>query len=139
MLPTDLAIFSPLGADHAVVHPDAGEGHAGRLGLGDLVLVVGEDQVAAAAVDVEAGAQVAQPHGRALDVPAGAARAPGAVPAMVALAGLGRLPDGEVERVFLARLGLDAGAVFELVDALLGELAVLGEAAHAKVDAALAS
>ena len=119
------------------MHPDAGEGHAGCLGLGDLVLVVGEDEVAAAAVDVEAGAQVAQPHGGALDVPARAPLAPGAVPEVIVLAGLGGLPDGEVERVLLARLGLDTGRFGELVDALVGELAVLRKAAHPKVDAAL--
>ena len=124
-----------LAADHAVVHPDAGERQARRLALGDLVLVVREDEVAAAAVHVEAGAQVAQAHGRALDVPAGAPHAPRALPGR--LARLGGLPDGEVERVLLAGLGVDAHALFELVDALPAELAVLVEAAHPEVDAAV--
>ena len=122
-------------ADHPVVHPDLGERQAGGLALGDLVLVVREDEVAAAAVHVEPGAQVAQAHGRALDVPAGPAHAPRAVPGR--LARLGGLPDGEVERVGLAGLGVDAHALLELVDALLAELAVLVEAAHAEVDAAV--
>ena len=42
-----------VGLDHPVVHPDPGEGPARRLGLRDLVLVVGEDEVGAAAVDRE--------------------------------------------------------------------------------------
>ena len=37
----------------------------------------------------------------------------------------------------LAGLGVDAHALLELVDALPAELAVLGEAAHAEVDAAV--
>ncbi len=41
-----------------------------RLALGDLVLVVREDQVDAAGVDVERRAEVGHAHRRALDVPA---------------------------------------------------------------------
>ena len=134
MLPTALGHLLAGVADHAVVHPDAGERQAGRLGLGDLVLVVREDEVAAAAVDVEAGAQVAQAHGRALDVPARAPHPPGALPR--GLARLGRLPDGEVERVLLVGLALDPGAGLELLDPLPGEAAVGREAAHPEVDAA---
>ena len=65
----------------------------------------------------------------------GRPEAPGAVPGR--LARLGGLPDGEVERVGLAGLGVDAHALRELVDALLAELAVLVEAAHAEVHAAV--
>ena len=56
-----------------MVHPEVGEIAAGRAGLGDLVLVVRERQLGAAAVDVERSAQVAARHRRALEVPAGAA------------------------------------------------------------------
>ena len=67
---------------HARVQPVARELAVAEraLGLGDLVLVVREDQVGAAAVDVERLAEVAVRHRRALDVPAGPARAPGARP-----------------------------------------------------------
>src|SRR5260370_31087082 len=44
----------------------------GRLRLGDLVLVVREQQVDAAAVDVEGVPEEVLAHGRAFDVPAGA-------------------------------------------------------------------
>src|SRR3954451_6387341 len=86
--------------DPGVVHPVLREVVAEGLGLGDLVLVVREDQVEAAAVDVEGGAQVLVGHRRALQVPAGAARAPWRRPGR--LTGLGGLPHGEVARVPLA-------------------------------------
>ena len=50
------------------------------MGLGLLVLVVGEAQVDAAAVDVEGVAEVLARHGRALEVPAGTAVAEGRGP-----------------------------------------------------------
>ena len=52
----------------------------GALGLGDFVLVVGEDEIDAAAMDVEGLAQKRLAHRRAFDVPAGAALAPRAIP-----------------------------------------------------------
>ena len=48
----------------------------GALGLGDLVLVMGELVVIAARMDVEALAQVLHGHGRAFDVPAGESLTP---------------------------------------------------------------
>ena len=105
------------------MHPVAGEGAVvGRFGLGHLVLVVGEDQIEAAAVDVDGDAQGGLGHGRALDVPAGATRAPGALPG--GLAGLARLPEREVGGVALA--GHEVLAA-QAVDLLAGQLAVLLE------------
>src|ERR1041385_1308212 len=64
--------------EEAVVHPVIHEALAGRaLGLRDLVLVVRELEVHAAAVDVEVLAEQRAAHGRAFDMPAGAALAPG--------------------------------------------------------------
>ena len=85
-------------------------------GLGDLVLVVREDQVDAAAVDVERLAQIAVRHRRALDVPAGPPGAPRALPRR--LARLGALPEREVERAALLLADLDARARLQVVDAL---------------------
>ena len=64
------------------MHPVAGERRAfmGAAALGDLVLVVREDQVEAAAVDVDRLAEMRLDHRRAFDVPAGPAPAPGASP-----------------------------------------------------------
>jgi hypothetical protein len=68
-----------LAVDEQVLHvqPVADERLAGgALGLGDLVLVVREDEVLAAGMDVEGAAERGHAHGGALDVPAGPALAP---------------------------------------------------------------
>ena len=63
---------------HAAVHPGVDVVAAvGATGLGYFVLVVGNCEIGAAAVDVEVVAKVLGVHGGALDVPAGATRAPG--------------------------------------------------------------
>ena len=83
--------------------PGADERPPGRgLALGDLVLVVGEDEVHAPGVDVERGPEVGHAHRGALDVPAGPSRADGRVPGR--LAGLGALPQREVPDIVLAVL-----------------------------------
>src|SRR5207344_2469317 len=97
------------------VHPEPAERLArGALGLRNLVFVMREDEVDAAAVNVDRRlAQQAQRHGRALDVPARAPRAAAEVPGR--LAWLGGLPEHEVARVLFvvlvvvhARAGLHA-------------------------------
>src|SRR3546814_11714727 len=67
----------------AVVHPQARHlrGAVGAAALRDLVLVVREDEIEAAAVDVEDLAQVFHRHRGAFALPAQAAAAPGALPA----------------------------------------------------------
>ena len=86
-----LAHLLAVDQEHARVHPMVGELAApGALGLGALVLMMGELQVGAAAVDVDGHAQIAVHHGGALGVPAGTARAPRRVPR--GLAGLCGLP-----------------------------------------------
>ena len=76
-----------------------------RLGLRRLALVVREHEVAAAAVDVDRLAELAQHQRRALDVPARPSRPPTRLPRR--LVGQRRLPQHEVERVPLVRvLGL---------------------------------
>ncbi len=120
-----------LGAEveQPIVHPAPHEGLAGRaLRLGDLALVVREDQVLAAPVQVERLAQVLDGHGRALDVPAGPTRSPRARPRR--LAGLGALPEGEVPRVALALVDLDAGARDQLVEILARQPPIGGKPAR---------
>src|SRR5207248_10809510 len=90
-------------AEHPVVHPYARELMAERARLRDLVLVVRELQVEAAAVDREARAEVALRHRGALDVPTRPAPTPRRVPRGV-LAGLVRLPEREIARVVLERV-----------------------------------
>ena len=87
----------------------------GRLRLGDLVLVVGEDVVDAAAVDVERRPEVLGAHGRAFDVPARPARPDVGLPDRLSL--LGRLPEGEVMDVlFFVLVGVAAAPRPELLE-----------------------
>ena len=118
--------------DHPVVDPQLGQlGPARAARLRRLVLVVGEHEVRATAVDVEPGAEQPLGHRRALDVPAGPARAPRGVPRRV-LARLLRLPEREVERILLAFGALDALALVHVVDASMRQRAVVRVAADAE-------
>ena len=80
--------------------------------LRDFVLVMGKDQVFAAQVEIEAGAEGFHAHGAAFDVPAGPAFAPRAGPEDRAVVGDARLPEGEIGGGFLG--------VFIAADALAG-------------------
>ncbi|GAA3240700.1 hypothetical protein GCM10020256_63050 [Streptomyces thermocoprophilus] len=127
-------------------HPgvDIGLGHgelAGEdLGVRGAHLVVRERQVGAAALDVEAHAEVVQRDGHALDVPAGSAAAEGAaVPA--GLAGPGRHPQHRVEGVLLAgAVGVAAalgGQQPHRRRVQVGDLAEVRVGLHGEVDVAL--
>ena len=89
-------------------------GAIGRLGLRHLVLVVWEDEVGAAAVDVERQAEGLLGHCGAFEVPAGTPLTPGRGP--VRLAGLCRLPQREVEWVLLAVVDVDTSTAAQVVD-----------------------
>ena len=122
--------------DKAVVQPVVDELAAvRRLGLGDLILVVREGEVAAAAVNIDGFAEIAIGHGGALDVPAGSALSPRGIP--VGLAGLGGLPESEVERVFLDIVDVDARAGLQIVDRLVAQLAVVLELERAVIHVAV--
>ena len=126
--------------DEAVVHPVAGKGAAvGALALRDLVLVVREDQILTAAVQVDGLAQMGAAHGAALDVPARTAHAVGAFPC--GLTGLCGLPDGKVGGVFLqvvvhlaAQLTV---AALQIVQLQVAQLAVFRVALDAEVHIAV--
>src|SRR6266542_961517 len=115
----------------------ADEGHlAGqRLALGDLVLVVGEDEVGAAAVDVDLVAEGLADHRGALDVPPGPTFAPWAVPRW--LIWLGGLPQGKISGVLLAWLELLAGCDQLTVQVTATQLAILGECGDREPDVAV--
>ena len=97
--------------------------------------MVREDEVAAAAVEIELLPKVFQRHRRALDVPAWTSLAPGAVPGR--LARLRRLPEREVHRVMLALVDLDARARLHVLELPAAELAVAVELFDAVEDVAV--
>ncbi len=135
-MPSDLLIFSP---PSVTTMPECAQRRAKRLAggdrLGPLVLVMGEGQIQAAAVEVEARTEQVQGHDDALGVPARAARSPGRVPAGLTLPGV--LPEGEVDGDALARLliHLHPGAHPQAVQGLVGQQAItvdaLGREVHA--------
>ena len=137
----------------AAVHHQVGHVHpvVGKLpvraaaALGDLVFMMREDQINAAAVQIEVLAEVFENHGAALQVPAGAAFAPGAGPAVGAVFGLAGFPEGKVgERVLgvlvaVRRAGGLAGPQAQLTVFQVAEPAVVFKGGHAEVHAAIGS
>ena len=107
----------------------------------DLALVVGEDEVHAAAVDIEMVAEVLAAHRGAFAVPAGEALAPLRWPTHDVLR-CSVFPEGEVDGVMLLRLPVQlAGGVEQLVHVAVGEDAVaviLVVSRHVEVDRAFA-
>ena len=104
--------------------------------LGDLVLVVGEDVIDAAGVDLELVAQVPASHRRALEVPAREALAPLRRPLQLpALAG--GFPEREVGRVALARLDLDAMPCPQLIEGVARQAPIVGKAGDLVVERAV--
>ena len=115
--------------EQPVVHPHARELAACAPRLGELVLVVREDQVDPAAVDLEDRTEKLLGHRRAFDVPARAPWPPRRLPDGV-LALLVRFPERKVARVLLQlnAFGFLRRVVQSLVITLAaGEAAVLGK------------
>ena len=106
------------------------------LGLRDFILVVRENQVKTAGMDVDGLAEVLVRHSRALNVPARTAlAAPRRIPCRFAR--LGSLPDREVHRVLLDLADRDARAGLKLLHRLMAQLAVLREGLGAEVNVAV--
>ena len=111
-----LAHLLAVDGNHVVVHPVVH--HLVALAcdsLRYLAFVVGEDEVHAAAVDVEVLAQIFASHRRALAVPAGEAVAPRRRPAHDVL-GLCRFPKGEIRLILLlAHAGKVAARILHIL------------------------
>ena len=103
-------------------------------GLGSLVLMVWEDEVCAAAVDVYGRTEVAMNHGTALGMPARTSFSPWTRPAR--LPRLCRLPQREVEGVALLVVYFHALACAELVEVASGKHAIRVVAPHGEVHVA---
>ena len=107
--------------DPVVVHPVVGKLVTSCMGLGNLVLVVRELQIEAAAVNIKLAAQVVGGHSRALQVPAGAAPTPRGGPGR--LARLGGLPQRKILRAALT-FGFRL-ALLHILDAITGQRTVI--------------
>ena len=120
------------------MHPVAREGPARvAFRLGDLALVVREDVVLSAGVDVELGAQVLDRHRAALDVPARETVRPEAARPLHHVLRIA-LPQREVGRMTLLLAHLDARASLEILEAVAGQLPVGREARDLEVHVAVA-
>src|SRR5712692_2002765 len=116
-------------AHKAVVHPHIHELFAGRgLALRNLIFMMRELQIHAAAVNIEMMAQASRGHRRTFDMPAGTTLAPGRVPTR--LAGLGRFPQYEIERIALGQIGLDPRPDLQTIERFPRQRAVVRELAH---------
>ena len=121
--------------EKAVVHPVTRELHSvGRLGLGDFILMMGEDQILSAGVNINRVAQIALGHAGALDVPAGTPLTPGRIPVRLAL--LLGLPEDKIQRVPLELAGhLDIPVTaLQILNILMGQLAIGGKGPGLVID-----
>jgi len=118
--------------DEAVVDPEASQRHApmGTAALCDLILVVREDEIETAAVNVDRLAQVRPDHRGAFDMPARAAPSPRRFPADDALPA--RLPEHEIGRIALVGRDLNAGAGDHRLPIPLAEHTIIGVARDGK-------
>ena len=125
-----------INVQEGVVQPVVGKFFAvSRLALGDLIFMMGEDQVFAAGVDVDLFAQIFPGHYGTLNMPAGTAVTPGRLPGRLSL--FLWLPQHEIQGIFLLVLAGHqeralAGA--QVIQVLVGQLPILLELAGAEVN-----
>src|SRR5258708_39891780 len=117
--------------------PIAREWFAGEaLTLGDLVLVVREDQIGTAAMDIDLFTQRFHRHRRTLDMPAGTSTTPGALPPR--LPRFGCFPEGKVTRVPLAFAGLATPSGLHRLRVSSVKLPIPGKGVREELDIAVA-
>ena len=127
----------------AVVHPVLDEGlravvrpaPARRRGLREFVLVVREDEILPAAVNVDGRAQHLLNHRRTLDVPPGSTRAPRRIPRR--LPGLRSLPQREIRRILLPIVHRHALARAVILQFAAAQRTVPGQRVHREVHVAV--
>ena len=127
------------------MHPVADEGLVCcALALRYFVLVMREDEVHAAAMDVKSLAEIFHAHGRAFDMPAWPARAQFRLPEILPF--LGRLPPGwprgfpqdEIAGfVLLVPIRIHTGSRLYPAEILLAQLSVLRKARNAEINRAV--
>ena len=129
--------FLVVDGDKAIVEPIARKFHVSVdawIRLCDLILMMREDQITAAAVEVKRLTEILHRHRRALDVPARASFPPRAVPR--GLARLCRLPQSEVHRMMLRLVDLDARTCLHVIKTASAEASVRSKCLNAVVDVA---
>ena len=98
--------FHIVNIQEAIVHPVVCKCLiVGTLGLGDLILMMREDQILATCMDIDLVTQITLGHDRTLNMPAWTTLAPWRLP--VWLSFFFRFPQNEIIRVFLAFLTSD--------------------------------
>ncbi|MNK64870.1 hypothetical protein D3C87_841540 [compost metagenome] len=109
----------------AVMHPHIGHDMraVGAARLRDFVLMMREDEVEPAAVNIENFTEIATGHGRAFDVPARTTATPGAFPARFIIRG--QFPQHEIAGGLLVGFHRHARARLLFVQRPLGKLAVI--------------
>ena len=122
--------------DISVVHPIICERHAvAALALSDLILMVREDEILTAAMNVDRIAEETSYHRRTFDMPARSAMSPRGLP--VRLARLCALPESEVHRLFFDLADHNSCAGFKILKRLMRKLAVLVEFGGAEINIAV--
>ena len=100
-VPQGLGHLGLIHVDHAVVQPDVGQGTTRRrFRLGDLVLVVGKDQVRPTQMQINGVPKRLMDHGGTLDMPTGPPRPPWG--RIAGLTGPGPFPQGKVGGMMLS-------------------------------------
>ncbi len=110
----------------------------GRFRLGDLILMMREDQVFTARVDINLISQIPFAHDRALDMPARTSFTPGRFPERLPF--LLRLPQHEIQRILLLLLaGHQQGtaAAAQIVQILVREFTILAKTPGLKIHRAV--
>ncbi|OQB90409.1 MAG: hypothetical protein BWX83_00853 [Candidatus Cloacimonetes bacterium ADurb.Bin117] len=131
-----LAHLVAINVQKTIVHPVSGQGFAGEgEGLGEFILVMGENEVGAATVDVEGFAQILLAHHHAFGVPAWPSFAPGAVPD--GLSGFSGLPKREIGRIAFLEVFQHSGAGKLFFCLFAGELAIFRQRGGVEIDVAV--
>ena len=109
------------------MHPVSGEAFSRAcLTLGNLVLMMREDQILSATMNIDLLTQIFLGHDRALNVPSRTALAPWRLPCRLAL--FLRFPENEIQRIFLLILtGYQKRTIssLQIIKILMGKLSVL--------------
>ena len=105
------------------------------LALGDFILVVGENVIHAAGMQVKPLPQILAGHGGTFDMPTGKALAPGTGPLHIP-ARLRGFPQGKIPGIAFQGVGFGPHPFQQIAAEVAGQAAVLGKLRHRKIDIA---